>query len=139
MLFGLEFVASSAHPFIYAGFNSLCGYASINHVKEKLSSKKIISSIDLASSSWIVYERSFISSNYCNYFRSSLFIYDPLFRNVLPFIRTPIVICSIYSIHKRLSSKSNISMNFIPLLSRIFSMFTAHHWRVCLQTRLHSD
>ncbi|UJR33099.1 hypothetical protein I4U23_020556 [Adineta vaga] len=32
ILFGLRFVASSAHPFLYAGFNSLCGYASINHL-----------------------------------------------------------------------------------------------------------
>ncbi|CAF3555629.1 unnamed protein product [Rotaria sordida] len=32
LLFGLRFVASSAHPFIYIGFNSLCGYASVNHL-----------------------------------------------------------------------------------------------------------
>jgi len=30
--FGLKFVAASAYPYILAGFNSLCGYASINHV-----------------------------------------------------------------------------------------------------------
>ena len=33
ILFGLRFVASSAHPYIFAGFNSLCAYASINHVR----------------------------------------------------------------------------------------------------------
>ncbi|CAF0921070.1 unnamed protein product [Adineta ricciae] len=32
IIFGLEFVASSAHPYILAGFNSLCGYASVNHL-----------------------------------------------------------------------------------------------------------
>ncbi|CAF0828832.1 unnamed protein product [Adineta steineri] len=32
ILFALEFITSSAHPFIYVGFNSLCGYASINHL-----------------------------------------------------------------------------------------------------------
>ncbi|CAF3583760.1 unnamed protein product [Rotaria sp. Silwood1] len=31
IVFGFEFVASSAHPYITAGFNSLCGYASVNH------------------------------------------------------------------------------------------------------------
>lgn len=35
ILFGLRFVASSAHPFCYIGFNSLCGYASVNHVSRK--------------------------------------------------------------------------------------------------------
>ncbi|CAF0995982.1 unnamed protein product [Didymodactylos carnosus] len=29
--FGMRFVSQSANPFIYAGFNSVCGYASINH------------------------------------------------------------------------------------------------------------
>ncbi|CAF0745345.1 unnamed protein product [Rotaria sp. Silwood1] len=32
LLFGLRFVTSSAYPFIYIGFNSLCGYASVNHL-----------------------------------------------------------------------------------------------------------
>ncbi|CAF4593502.1 unnamed protein product, partial [Rotaria sp. Silwood2] len=32
IVFGFEFVASSGHPYILAGFNSLCGYASINHL-----------------------------------------------------------------------------------------------------------
>ncbi|CAF1386708.1 unnamed protein product [Adineta steineri] len=32
ILFGLQFVVSSAHPYILVGFNSLCGYASMNHL-----------------------------------------------------------------------------------------------------------
>ncbi|CAF0876325.1 unnamed protein product [Rotaria sordida] len=32
IIFGFEFVAVSAHPYILAGFNSLCAYASINHL-----------------------------------------------------------------------------------------------------------
>ncbi|CAF3366743.1 unnamed protein product [Rotaria socialis] len=32
ILFGLRVVASSAYPFMYVGFNSLCGYASVNHL-----------------------------------------------------------------------------------------------------------
>ncbi|CAF0939218.1 unnamed protein product [Adineta ricciae] len=32
LVFAFRFVLSSAHPFIYVGFNSLCGFASINHL-----------------------------------------------------------------------------------------------------------
>ncbi|UJR14081.1 hypothetical protein I4U23_001077 [Adineta vaga] len=32
ILFGMKFVVSSAHPYILAAFNSLCGYASMNHL-----------------------------------------------------------------------------------------------------------
>ncbi|CAF4469264.1 unnamed protein product [Rotaria socialis] len=32
IVFGCEFVAASAHPYIVAGLNSLCAYASVNHL-----------------------------------------------------------------------------------------------------------
>ncbi|CAF1270806.1 unnamed protein product [Rotaria magnacalcarata] len=32
IVFGCEFVAASAHPYLVAGLNSLCAYASVNHL-----------------------------------------------------------------------------------------------------------
>jgi hypothetical protein len=55
-------------------------------------------------------------------------LHYPLFRNVLLFIQTPIVIFSIYWILKLLSLKSNISRNSTRLLSRIFKYRFWMNW-----------
>ena len=47
LIFAFRFVTASANPYIYIGFNSLCGYASMNHVNIRITAHPISSSLSI--------------------------------------------------------------------------------------------
>lgn len=47
LIFAFRFVTASVNPYIYIGFNSLCGYASMNHVNARITAHATSSSLSI--------------------------------------------------------------------------------------------
>lgn len=117
--FGFEFLVSSGHPYVCTGFNSLCGYASVNHVRQSSRSRAEFSSDVLASFPRPLHAETIVHTNDRKKFVSELRQSSRMIRNVRHSILRRTAFSTTFPTPKRLPSKWNPSLIFRPLLGKL--------------------